>query len=121
MTYDPPISKKTASGIVGVAAILFYLWLLSWAKPVHAAPFVVTPPEPQSQVELAKIFQRGRTPIYPHVTTGPGPRGWTGYFGFVPYTKGEIETQAIERHFNPQDTWPLDPSAPVPQPWGLGN
>ncbi|MEZ5827284.1 MAG: hypothetical protein R3D30_00335 [Hyphomicrobiales bacterium] len=120
MTYDVPISKKTASGIVGVAAILFYLWLLTWSAPVRAAPGFVAAPEAGSPlVTEAKIFERGRTPIYPHVATGPGPRGWTGYFGFVPYTKGEIENEAIQRHFNPQDTWPLDPNAPPPRPWGV--
>jgi hypothetical protein len=122
MTYDLPVSKKTASGFMGVVAILFYLWLLTWSAPVHAAPgFVAGPQGHASQIQQAQIFKRGRTPIYPHVETGPGPRGWTGYFGFVPYTKGDVENQAIQRHFFPQNTWPLDPNAPRPQPWGLGN
>lgn len=119
MTYDLPVSKKIASGVVGVAAILFYVWLLTWTAPVHAAPgFVATPQGHASQVEQAKIYKRGRTPIYPFVTTGEGPQGWGGYFGFVPYTKGDIENQALQRHFNPQNTWPLDPNAEPPRPWG---
>jgi hypothetical protein len=122
MTYDLPISKKTVCGIVGVAAILFYLWLLTWAGPAHALPsLAATVPSPQSQVEQAKIYQRGRTPIYPYVSSGPGPRGWTGYFGFVPYTKGNIENEALQRNFYPMNTWPHDPNAPPPQPWGVGN
>jgi len=125
MTYSMPVSKKTASGIVGVAAILFYLWLLTWAGPVNAAPgfFLAGPPNPgsHSQVVQAKIYKRGRTPIYPYVSSGPGPRGWTGYFGFVPYTKGHVENEAIQRSLYPQNSWPHDPSAPPPQPYGLGN
>jgi hypothetical protein len=121
MTYDLPITKKTVSGVVGVAAILFYLWLLTWASPVKAAPgFVDGVANSQSQAVPAKIYRRGRTPIYPYVITGPGRRGWTGYFGFVPYTKGNIENEAIERSIRPMDTWPHDPNAPPPRPWGLG-
>ena len=124
MTYDLPVSKKTASGVVGVAAILFYLWLLTWSAPVQAAPVFTPPSHPSSHASLvqqAKIYKRGRSPIYPYVTTGPGPQGWSGYFGFVPYTKGNVENEALQRHFNPQNTWPLDPNAPRPQPYGLGN
>lgn len=122
MTYDLPVSKRTMSGIVGVAAILFYLWLLTWAGPAKAMPgFTAEVPSPGSQVQQAKIYKRGRTPIYPYVTSGPGPRGWSGYFGFVPYTKGQVENQAIQRNFYPMDSWPHDQNAPLPQPYGLGN
>lgn len=122
MTYDLPVSKRTVSGVVGVAAILFYLWLLTWAGPAKAMSGIVAEPAgAESTVHQAKIFKRGRTPIYPYVKTGPGPRGWSAYLGFVPYTKGDIENQAIERSFYPQNTWPHDPNAPVPQPYGLGN
>ncbi len=122
MTYDSPATKRTLSGIVGVAAILFYLWLLTWAAPAKAMSGVIAGPDsPESLTQQAQIFKRGRTPIYPYVTTGPGPRGWSGYFGFVPYSKGDIENQAIQRQLYPQDSWPHDQSAPVPQPWGLGN
>ena len=68
----------------------------------------------RSSGHAGEDLQRGRTPIYPYVATGPGPRGWTGYFGFVPYTKGEVENQAIQRNFYPQNTWPHDPNAPAP-------
>src|SRR5680860_126112 len=121
MTYDLPVSKRTVSGVVGVAAILFYLWLLIWAGPAKAMTGVIAaPPNPDGQVQAAKIYQRGRTPVYPYVAKGPGPRGWSSYFGFVPYTKGEVENQAIQRNFYPMDSWPHDPNAPVPQPYGLG-
>ena len=122
MTYDSPATKRTLSGIVGVAAILFYLWLLTWAAPAKAMSGVIAGPDgPESLTQQTQIFKRGRTPLYPYFTTGPGPRGWSGYFGFVPYSKGEIENQAIQRQFYPQNSWPHDPNAPVPHPWGLGN
>lgn len=125
MTYDLPVSKTTASGIVGVAAILFYLWLLTWAGPVMAvtAGITATPSAATAapDVTQAKVYRRGRTPVYPYAARGPGPRGWSSYFGFVPYTKGEVENQALQRNFYPQHTWPHDPNAPIPQPYGLGN
>jgi hypothetical protein len=121
MTYDLPVSKRTMSGVVGVAAILFYLWLLTWAGPAKAMTGVIAAPSsPDGHVTQAKIYKRDRTPIYPYFTTGPGPRGWSGYFGFVPYTKGNVENEAIQRNFYPMDSWPHDPNAPVPQPYGLG-
>jgi hypothetical protein len=120
MTYAIPLSKKTASAIMGVAAILFYLWLLTWAPPVKAAPGYVSHPAGEaSQVEPARIYKRGRTPIYPYWYNPPGPRGWSSYFGFVPYSKGEIENQAIDRQFYPQDTWPHSDLAPPPDPYGV--
>jgi hypothetical protein len=122
MTYDDlPISKKTASGVVGVAAILFYLWLLTWAAPVKAMGLVAAPADAAPTVTEARIYKRGRTPVYPYVAKGPGPRGWSSYFGFVPYTKGQVENEAIQRNFYPMDSWPHDPNAPIPQPYGLGN
>ena len=121
MTYDLPLSKKTASGIMGVAAILFYLWLLTWAAPVKAMGVVAAPERGGPFLTEAKIYQRGRTPVYPYVARGPGPRGWSTYFGFVPYTKGQVENEALQRNFYPMNSWPHDPNAPIPQPYGLGN
>lgn len=119
MTYDLPVSKKTASGVVGVVAILFYFWLLTWTAPIHAAPgFVAGHPSATSQVEPARIYRRGRTPVYPYAYNPPGPRGWSSYYGFVPYSKGNIENQALQRQFYPQNTWPHSDTAPRPQPWG---
>jgi hypothetical protein len=105
MTHDLPVSKKTLCGFMGVVAILFYIWLLTWSAPVHAAPGIVAPPQGQaSQVQQAKIFQRGRTPQYPYAT-GVGPRGRQYYFGFVPYEKGNIEIQALQRMY-PEANYP---------------
>ncbi|HUU67809.1 MAG TPA: hypothetical protein VMW57_11115 [Methyloceanibacter sp.] len=105
MTHDLPVSKKTLCGFMGVTAILFYIWLLTWAGPLHAAPGVVAVPQGHaSQVEQAKIFQRGRTPRYPYAA-GVGPRGRQYYFGFVPYEKGNIEIQALQRMY-PEANYP---------------
>ena len=105
MTHDLPVSKKTLCGFMGVAAILFYIWLLTWSGPVHAAPGLIAPPQGHAnQVEQAKIFQRGRTPQYPFAT-GVGPRGRQYYFGFVPYEKGNIELQALQRAY-PEANYP---------------
>ena len=120
MTYDLP-SKKTVSGVVGVAAILFYLWLLTWAGPANAMTGVIAAPPSPDHVKQAQIFKRGRTPVYPYVAKGPGPRGWSSYFGFVPYTKGNVENEAVQRNFYPMNSWPHDPNAPYPQPYGVGN
>jgi hypothetical protein len=119
MTYDLPVSKKTASGVAGVVAILFYFWLLTWSAPLHATPgFVAGVPSATSQAEPARIYRRGRTPVYPYKYNPPGPRGYSSYFGFVPYSKGNIENQALQRNFYPQNSWPHSNTAPPPNPWG---
>jgi hypothetical protein len=82
-----------------------------------AAP-VPPAPEAQALVQQAQIYQRGRTPIYPY-SYKPGYKGgWDFYFGFVPYTKGNVENEAIQRQFYPQNTWPHDPNAQPPMPYG---
>lgn len=121
MTFELPISKKTVSGVVGVLAILFYLWLLTFAGPANAMSGVAAKPAFGSDVHQAKIFKRDRTPIYPYAIQGPGPRGWSSYLGFVPYTPGNVENEAIQRNQYPMRYWPHNPNAPVPRPYGLGN
>ena len=57
--------------------------------------------------EPARIYRRGRTPIYPYYYNPGRPGGYSFYFGFVPYAPGNIENQALQRQFYPQDTeWP---------------
>jgi hypothetical protein len=52
------------------------------------------------------IFKRGRPPIYPYFYSPPRhPGGYSFYFGFVPYQKGDYETQALQRQF-PQMNYP---------------
>ncbi|MEM7397978.1 MAG: hypothetical protein AAF354_03455 [Pseudomonadota bacterium] len=119
MTVEMPISKKTVTGVVGVTAILFYLWLLTWSAPANAMVGVVASPDaPGMDVhQVKRIFKRGRTPIYPYAAKGPGPKGWSSYIGFVPYSWGKVENEAIQRSLYPQRSWPHDRNAPIPRPY----
>ena len=105
-------SKKTALLLAGTAAIAFAVGM----SPASAAP--LTPPgltAPAPIVEQAQIFKRGRPPIYPYVYTPPRrPGGWSTYFGFVPYAKGDFEVQALQRVY-PQTNWPPSMRAWTPQ------
>ena len=118
MTFELPISKKTVSGVVGVVAILFYLWLLTWSAPAKAMGGVIAGPEaPGMDVHHAKrIFKRDRTPVYPYYAQGPGRKGWSSYIGFVPYSWGNVENEAIQRSQYPMRYWPHNPNAPLPRP-----
>jgi hypothetical protein len=61
-----------------------------------------------SIMEPARIYRRGRPPIYPYYYYPGHPGGYSFYFGFVPYAPGNIENQALQRGFYPQNTeWPL--------------
>jgi hypothetical protein len=51
------------------------------------------------------IFKRGRPPIYPYYYSPGRPGGYGFYFGFVPYAKGDYETQALQRQF-PEMNYP---------------
>ncbi|ODR94881.1 hypothetical protein AUC70_03550 [Methyloceanibacter stevinii] len=119
MTFDPPISKKTVSGVVGVVAILFYLWLLTWSAPANAMGGVIAGPEaPGVNVhQVKRIFKRDRTPVYPYSAKGPGRRGWSSYIGFVPYSWGNVENEAIQRNQYPMRYWPHNQNAPLPRPY----
>jgi hypothetical protein len=103
--------------------------ILAGAPLVDAAPVTLPSLEPRAPaVELVRdyrrwrppIYQKGRTPIYPYVYRGPGPRGWEFYGGFVPYKKGDFGTQALERSLYPDtmawppgmDVWPQQPEPP---------
>ena len=79
------------------------------SAPVNAASAFLPglSAESASPVEQIKIFQRGRPPIYPYYYKQGRPGGWDTYLGFVPYAKGDIENQAIQRNQYPQDIeWP---------------
>ena len=104
--------KKTVPALVGMALGLSIAGL----TPASAAP--LTAPalaSPAPIVEQAQIFQRGRPPIYPYVYSPPcRPGGWSTYFGFVPYAKGDFETQALQRVY-PQLNYPPSMRAWTPQ------
>ncbi|MGH6865083.1 MAG: hypothetical protein ACREDO_02640 [Methyloceanibacter sp.] len=98
-------SKKTVSVVVAMGAIILYIWLLTWAGPVRAGPgFGAVVLAPTTQAEPAQIFRRGRPPVYPYAYRR-GPNGWSYYFGFVPYEKGDYETQALQRVY-PEANYP---------------
>ena len=105
-------SKKAALLLAGAATIALGLSMsLSSAAPLTAPRL----DSPAPIVEPAQIFKRGRPPIYPYVYSPPRrPGGWSTYFGFVPYAKGDFEVQALQRVY-PQTNWPPSMRAWTPQ------
>ena len=89
------------------ALLLCDLWLVGGPNPATAAPGFVSDPAPSGAtlLERAQIFRRGRPPIYPYYYNPARPGGYSFYFGFVPYEKGDYETQALQRAF-PQLNYP---------------
>jgi hypothetical protein len=98
--------------------MVFGLCLAGGSKTADAAPGFVSGISATSQVTPARIYRRGRTPIYPYYYNPGRPGGYSFYFGFVPYSKGQVENQAIQRSLYPQNIeWP--PDVPGPHPgWG---
>src|SRR5262245_22250940 len=115
MPQTMPRAKRMAFALAGSAA--FTLGLTSGNGTAHAMP-LVTAGTHTSIVEPVRIYRRGRTPIYPYYYNPGRPGGYSFYFGFVPYPKGNIENQAIQRSLYPQNIeWP--PDVPGPHPgWG---
>ena len=66
---------------------------------------------------VKRIFKRDRTPVYPYSAKGPGRKGWSSYIGFVPYSWGNVENEAIQRGQYPMRYWPHNPNAPLPRPY----
>ena len=93
---------RTIAVLLGTAAAI----ALSLAtSPANAAP-VAGLASPEPIVVPAQIYRRGRPPIYPYYSVPRrGPRGWSFYFGPVPYAKGDFETQALQRVY-PQLNYP---------------
>jgi hypothetical protein len=96
--------------------IAFALWQVNWVEPAAAAPsFASALRAPAPMLTQVQIFRRGRPPIYPYVYTPPRHQGgWSTYFGFVPYEKGDYEVQALQR-FYPQTNWPRSMQYWTPQ------
>jgi hypothetical protein len=101
-----PCAKRLAFALAGSAALVLSLAAVS--ETSRAMPLVTAGPQAHtSVVEPARIYRRGRTPIYPYYYNPGRPGGYSFYFGFVPYAPGDIENQAIQRQFYPQNTeWP---------------
>jgi hypothetical protein len=112
-------ATRLAASLAGTAAMVVGLGLVAGSETAGAAPgFVSGVAAPGSQVTPARIYRRGRTPIYPYYYNPGRPGGYSFFFGFVPYSKGQVENQAIQRSLYPQNIeWP--PDVPGPHPgWG---
>lgn len=90
------------------ASAAFVLGLAAASEQAHAVPLLTASPGAQTSiVEPARVYRRERTPIYPYYYNPGRPGGYSFYFGFVPYAPGDIENQALQRQFYPQNTeWP---------------
>jgi hypothetical protein len=83
-----------ASTYLRLARVLAGAIVLCLAVPGSLAP-----------ASAERIFKRGRPPIYPYYYSPGRPGGYSFYFGFVPYQKGDYETQALQRQF-PEMNYP---------------
>jgi hypothetical protein len=117
MTYRR-FELKHSAACLAIACVLA-AWL-SGGTPAQAAPgFVVGPMNQASPLIEARIYRRGRTPIYPYYYNPGQPGGYSFFFGFVPYAKGDIENQALMRGQYPQNIeWPPVGAAPPRPGWG---
>ena len=99
-----PRPKRMAFALAGSAALV--LGLAAVSETARAMPLVTAGSQAHTSiVEPARIYRRGRTPIYPYYYNPGRPGGYSFYFGFVPYEKGDYETQAIQRMF-PEANYP---------------
>jgi hypothetical protein len=101
-------ATRLAASLAGTAAMVVGLGLVVGSETAGAAPgFIAGVAAPASQITPARIYRRGRTPIYPYYYNPGRPGGYSFYFGFVPYAPGNIENQAIQRSQYPQNIeWP---------------
>jgi hypothetical protein len=101
-----PRAKRLAFALAGSAALVLGLGFACGSETARAMP-LVTAGTHASIIEPARIYRRGRTPIYPYYYNPGRPGGYSFYFGFVPYAPGNVENQALQRGFYPQNTeWP---------------
>ena len=101
-----PRATRMALALFGSTALV--LGLAAVSATARAMPLVTAGAQAHaSMVAPARIYRRGRTPIYPYYYNPGRPGGYSFYFGFVPYAPGNIENQALQRGFYPQNTeWP---------------
>ena len=112
--------KKMALVLAGTA-IGLGLPLSMRSEPARAAPLLTQAlPSQASEVTQVRIYRRGRPPIYPYYYNPGRPGGYSFYFGFVPYAKGDYGTQALQRGQYPQNIeWPPSMYRYGPRPgWG---
>ena len=98
-----PRAKRLAFALAGSAALV--LGLATVSEPARAMP-LVTAGTHSSIIEPARIYRRGRTPIYPYYYNPGRPGGYSFYFGFVPYAPGNKKTGAPARILSAESEWP---------------
>jgi hypothetical protein len=102
-------SKKTASILAGAAVLALTLGLAAWLTPAQAAPIMASALNAHASAVESVGYYRYRRRHYPPVLPyyyNPGrPGGWSSYFGFVPYARGNYEIQALQRQF-PEANYP---------------
>jgi hypothetical protein len=111
-----------AKAILAMASTAIGILLVPVAYgEASAAPLLVQPFGAEAPlITQARIYRRGRPPIYPYYYNPGRPGGYSFYFGFVPYAKGDYGTQALQRSLYPQDIeWPPSMYRYGPKPgWG---
>ena len=120
MTHRLPRVTRVTALLGAAGTIALGLLLCAGSETVQAAPgFVSGLANGASPVTEVRIYRRGRTPIYPYYYNPGRPGGYSFFFGFVPYAKGDIENQALQRGQYPQNIeWPPVRSASAAS--GLG-
>lgn len=100
--------KNMACVLVGATVTALSLWLFNWPGPAVAAPVVATGLGNHAPlVQSVRDYRGSRRgpPVYPYYYAPGRPGGWSFYFGFVPYARGDYEIQALQRRY-PETNWP---------------
>ena len=120
MTHRLPRVTRVTALLGAAGTIALGLLLCAGSEKAQAAPgFVSGLANGASPVTEVRIYRRGRTPIYPYYYNPGRPGGYSFFFGFVPYARGDIENQAILRGQYPQNIeWPPVGAAPPRPGWG---
>lgn len=98
---------KMSLALAGTVAGLGLMLAAGSEQAKAAPPLAQALGTQKSQLTQVKIYRRGRPPIYPYYYNPGRPGGYSFYFGFVPYAKGDYGTQALRRSLYPHDIeWP---------------
>lgn len=118
MRHRLPRLMRTVALLAATGTMAAGLWLCGGSATRAAPGFASGLANQANPVMQIRIYRRGRTPIYPYYYNPGRPGGYSFFFGFVPYAKGDIESQALQRGQYPQNIeWPK--SVPGPRPgWG---
>ena len=99
--------RRFTSGSQGFARLMMHAAFVERLARILAVAIMLSLGVPGSfgPASAEPIFKRGRPPIYPYYYSPGRPGGTDFYFGFVPYQKGDYETQALQRQF-PEANYP---------------